>query len=276
MFQYAFGKNLANRNQCALKLDISFFAGQQKRWYGLGHFSIKENFATSEECAKIMAIHYSRWGHLKRKYLGSQPHLVEEQQLSFDSPKLTIRDQSYLVGYWQSESYFKDISAVIRREFEIKAPPSIPNQNMLSQINASNAVSIHIRRGDYADMGEVNKIHGTCSIKYYENAIKIIESKVKTPYFYVFSDDIQWAMKQLNLGHPTIFADMNNDQFAFEDIRLMQHCKHHIIANSTFSWWGAWLNPNPDKIVVAPKVWFADPVLNLQSSSIIPETWIRI
>ncbi|MHB8206956.1 alpha-1,2-fucosyltransferase [Mucilaginibacter sp.] len=276
LFQYAFGKKLAIQNHCELKIDTSFYRGQNLRSYLLYHFSIKENFATINECNELRERHFSKLNRLLRKYLKTKLNLIEEKSLLFDPQYLKIKNYTYLSGYWQSEEYFKDISAEIRAEFNVKTPTTIANQILLDQIVSCNAVSLHIRRGDFVIDNAVSEIHGTCGLEYYTDAAKLLASQITDPIFYVFSDDIPWAKKHLKLSQMAIFVDINDGFTAFEDIRLMQHCRHNIIANSTFSWWGAWLNPNPDKIVVAPKIWFADPAMNLQSASIVPDKWIRL
>jgi hypothetical protein len=130
--------------------------------------------------------------------------------------------------------------------------PSKQNQNTLRQIIGTNSVSLHIRRGDYVSSAINQRIYGTCDLDYYERAIKIISTKVSDPIFYIFSDDIDWAKKHLQSEGQYIFVDWNNAETNYEDLRLMYHCKHNIIANSSFSWWGAWLNQNPHKLVIAP------------------------
>ena len=277
LFQYAFGKNLAVQNNCDLKLDLSFFENQSIRSYELSHFRVVESFASAEECMYLKKTHDSRFNRYKRKFFGSKPNIIEERDLSFDASYLRTESNTYLTGYWQSERYFNNIKTIIKNEFEIKTSPSKANHRFIQEINSTpGAVSVHIRRGDFNNDIVVNKIHGTCSLNYYDKAVQAIVSSVSEPIFFVFSDDTAWAKKNLNLNLPTHFVDINDERSAYEDMRLMQNCKHHIIANSTFSWWGAWLGLNKDKIVIAPKKWFNDPTLNVQSESIIPPTWIRI
>ena len=133
---------------------------------------------------------------------------------------------------------------------------------------------MHIRRGDYVSNPTTNKLHGTCSLEYYHNAVDIIAAKVSNPHFFIFSDDHEWARNNFKIDYPLTFVAHNNAGKNYEDMRLMSLCKHHIIANSSFSWWGAWLGSNPKKIVCAPRGWFKDKSLN--TNDIIPSDWSRI
>ena len=276
LFQYAFGRNLAVKNNCELKLDLSFFDNQSLRKYALTHFSIVENIASAGECHELMQKRFSVADRFTRRFFKSRASVAEEKKLVFDPQFLKTGDNTYLNGYWQSEKYFSGISKQIKQELEIKTAPSAANSHMRTAIESGNAVSLHIRRGDFELDATVNKVHGTCSPDYYSQAAGLMAKTLADPVFYVFSDDMPWAREHLQLTYTTRFVDINNEDAAFEDLRLMHCCRHHILANSTFSWWGAWLNPKTDKIVIAPKTWFNDPGLNLQSASIIPETWIRI
>lgn len=276
MFQYAMGRCLSCTKALDLKLDISFFEDHPERKYELNNFDIVQRIANTEESDKLKNSDSKRLNRIKQRYLGSPQVFVQESSLMFDPQYLAIMHSAYLDGYWQSEKYFRQIENVIRQELKVSTPPSAANRALLDEIESVNAVSLHVRRGDYEEDPVINQVHGTCSLNYYEEAASLIVEKVSQPVFYVFSDDIPWAKDNLNLGHNFQFVSINNGENAHEDLRLMYSCKHHIIANSTLSWWGAWLNPNPDKIVVAPQKWFNDPELNLQSKTIVPESWIRL
>ena len=180
----------------------------------------------------------------------------------------------YLEGFWHSEKYFKDIENVIRQEFTIRDEPDALNKEMANKIMACEPVSIHIRRGDYVSDKKTNEFHGTCSLEYYNDAIGIITKEIKAPHFFVFSDDPVWVQDNLKLKFSTTYLVYNGAEKAYEDLRLMSLCKHHIIANSSFSWWGAWLSGNPYKIVIAPKKWFNDETID--TSDLIPDEWFRI
>ncbi|MDN3584404.1 alpha-1,2-fucosyltransferase [Mucilaginibacter flavus] len=276
LFQYAFGRKVAIQNACELKLDLSFFEDQSVRRYALNHYSVMEHIASPADCERLVAKHNSKLRHVARKYFRYHPHYIEENGLSYNQAYLEVKGECLFNGYWQSEKYFADISHIIRNEFKVTVKSSGPNIELRKKIDCSNAVSLHIRRGDFENNKIVNHIHGVCSLDYYLAGIQYIATQLADPVFYVFSDDILWAKENLTINYAVIFVDINDEYSAFEDMALMSRCKHHIIANSTFSWWGAWLNPDPCKIVVAPKNWFADPAMNLQSASIVPEKWVRL
>jgi hypothetical protein len=148
------------------------------------------------------------------------------------------------------------------------------NLELARWLRNANAVSIHVRRGDYVDSKKSLQFHGLCDISYYQRCIELIEKKIREPSFFVFSDDISWAKDNIRINHPIIFVDHNTAKTAHEDLRLMTHCEHHIISNSSFSWWGAWLCQNPGKIVVAPQQWFKSAIHD--TKDLIPRGWETI
>jgi hypothetical protein len=153
----------------------------------------------------------------------------------------------------------------------VKEAPAELNRQYLNEISSVNAISIHVRRGDYVTDGITNAVHGVCGIDYYREAISYMAAKINDPRFYIFSDDMEWTKAHLSTDpYPAIFIDHNNN-VGQEDMRLMYSCKHHIIANSSFSWWGAWLNNYPGKTVIAPAQWSNIP----GSESILPDSWIK-
>lgn len=182
----------------------------------------------------------------------------------------------YLDGYFQSEYYFKNQRQDLLNDFQFPSLDTV-NSELKNKIEAAtNSVSVHIRRGDYLKSKTVLEIHGILPFSYYLEALNILKDKYQPLTLFIFSDDIPWVKTNFkNIDIESYFID-NNTKDSWKDMALMSYCKHHIIANSSFSWWGAWLNRNPDKIIIAPKIWFADPELNLKSKSIIPETWTRI
>ncbi len=276
LFQYAFGKALAIKNNCELKLDISSYNNYEWHDYSLSPFSINENFATETECNNFKGENLSIFQNIKNRVVKSNYNYFIEKDLQFNEEYKNITNPSYVSGYWQTEKYFKEIEDIIRQEFKISIPPSPQNLKLIENIKNENAISLHVRRGDYANIKHINEVHGTSPISYYNNAIEYLVSKISNPIFYVFSDDIEWAKNNLKISNENIFVDFNNNKTNYEDLRLMSSCKHHIIANSTFSWWGAWLNPSSSKIVIAPKTWFNDVTLNNQTENLIPAEWIRM
>ena len=279
MFQYAAGRRLAHFRKTELKLNISEFESYNSRSYSLNIFNLQEEkFATLVEISRLL---YGKRSLLKRaisKIQHMRPKLlstyIKERYFSFDPAILNLPDGIYLDGYWQSEKYFKDIEEIIRREFTIKVPQTGNNKELSKIIQSCESVSIHIRRGDYISDSDVNKKHGECELSYYFNCIQMINGKIKKPTFFVFSDDCKWVHENFRLNYPMVIVDQNDSEHAYEDMRLMSQCKHNIIANSTFSWWAAWLNPNPDKMVFSPRKWFKTE--ELDDRDLIPETWLKI
>ena len=177
----------------------------------------------------------------------------------------------YIAGYWQSERYFEDCIAKVHQAFTFKNIDFI-NQQIAQEMHMCNSVSLHIRRGDYIGMKEYE---GICTEEYYANAIAYIERQVKAPFYYVFSNDIEWTELFISkMGIPHLIIGHNTGVDSYKDMYLMTQCKYNIVANSSFSWWGAWLNSYNDKIVIAPKIWIN--TLNDKYSNIVPEEWIRI
>jgi hypothetical protein len=278
MFQYAAGRALAEQHGVLLKLDISHFKAYRPRTYQLNCFNIQERFANQLEIARMdwsatTGIFY-RVFQVWRKMLPYQPRAAFRENASYDPTIWDMPAQVYLYGYFQSERYFVHQAERIRREFTFRDAPSGLNQTLAQQIGSTQAVSLHIRRGDYISNPITRQMHGVCSLDYYAECIRRIASQLSTPHFYIFSDEPTWANDNLHLKYPASFISHNSPAQAHEDLRLMSLCQHHIIANSSFSWWGAWLNPNPNKLVYAPARWFNDP--NKDSQHIIPETWIKV
>jgi hypothetical protein len=275
MFQYSAGRRLAYANGVELKLDTFSFKECNLRTYSLGIFNVQENLATREEVEALTVGKRSLVERFSTKILGrkhsSLPSHVREKQ--FAPEILNLPDNVYLDGYWQSEKYFTDIEDIIRKEFTVKTDQERKNRKLAELIASCDSVSLHIRRGDYVSTPEIRKVHGTCSLDYYFRCVDQLSKTVKNPHFFIFSDDHDWASDNLKLPHPTTLVD-HNGMKAYEDLRLMSQCRHHIIANSSFSWWGAWLNKNQDKIVIAPQSWFNDS--SRDTKDLIPDSWVRI
>lgn len=176
-------------------------------------------------------------------------------------------------GFFQSENYFKQIESIIRSEFTLKDPLSQTAQTYANQITQTqDSVSIHIRRGDYVSNSSANKHHGTCDLEYYKRAISKIKESTESPTFFIFSDDIEWVKENLKIDNALYVSNPKLSEC--EELLLMSYCAHNTIANSTFSWWGAWLNQNPNKIVIAPQKWLNTDIS--KQPNIIPSTWVKI
>ncbi len=278
MFQYAAGRRLTYVLGTELKLDISGFENYNLRKCELGSFNILEDFASTREVKTLTSQKNGVLARLVRCLLRRPkdfaPSHIRESYFHFDSGILNLPNNIYLDGYWQSEKYFNDIEDVIRKEFAITVPQTGENQKMAELIFSRESVSLHVRRGDYVSDLQTSKVHGTCGLNYYARAIAEICSRVDEPYFFVFSDDPEWSKANLYISHPVIFVDHNNALTSYEDLRLMSQCRHHITANSSFSWWGAWLNSRPNKIVITPARWFNKQSFNTQD--LIPKSWIQL
>ena len=181
---------------------------------------------------------------------------------------------TYFSGYWQTEKYFLPIEDKIRLAFKFDLKKVNDRTNsLLLEMKPQNAVSIHIRRGDYEyDLNAKEVLGGICDMEFYKKSIHYICEKNKDPFFYIFSDDCEWVMEHFSFLLNSSIVDWNKKADSWQDMMLMSQCKHNIIANSSFSWWGAWLNSNPQKIVIAPSKWFN----NFDALDIVPESWIRI
>lgn len=268
LFQYALGRHLAVLNQTELKLDVSLLDEINDwtyRTYGLGEFNIKATLATKDEINRLRRA----WRGFA-KFLGGK-NAILEPYFHFYSPALLLKDGVYLDGYWQSEKYFRDIVHLIREDLTPKTPLSKPCQAFKEFMTQCNSVSVHIRRGDYASTSKANRYLKPCEADYYQKAIDYLINWVSKPVFFIFSDDILWVKANFKIDFPTHYIEGNSAQ---EDLLLMASCQHHIIANSTFSWWGAWLNRHPDKIVTAPQKWFSTE--RFDTRDLLPETWIRL
>jgi hypothetical protein len=274
LFQYAAAKRIAHKHNTILKLDKTPFNKYKLHTYSLHPFNINEIFATDDEIRRMQPVMGIK-GVINR-ILGreSEGRILSERHFNFDPAVLDAPDDIYLDGYWQSEKYFKDIEDIIRREFTVKARADEKNEKIAREITAVSAVSLHIRRMDYITDKNTNQILGTCSMDYYFKAIEKISKKVVNPHFFVFSDDAEWIIENIKIDAPFTFVIHNGPDKNYEDLRLMSLCKHNVIANSTFSWWGAWLNSNPEKIVYCPSQWFKTKELN--ENYLIPPAWESI
>lgn len=282
LFQYALGCHLAILNNTEHKIDVSGYKVvdpdpvQGVRVCSLDNFNITAQKASVEDLTKFNFLtknrffrHFIRFysrpnNYFKKKYI-IEP---EKNYFKFDQHILLnkIEKDVYIEGYWQSEKYFNNIENIIRKEFSFKEDPDEVNSRIIKEIEGSNSVSIHVRHGDNRRM-----VNGVLSLEYYLLAVKEISSTVNNPIFYIFSDDPEWARNNLKLEYPTVYISHNGDKKNYEDLRLMTHCKHHILGNSTFSWWGAWLGKKEGQIVYSPKSHHSYP--DLPSVDYIPANW---
>jgi hypothetical protein len=279
MFQYAFGRRLAYFNNTNLKMDISLYEGDHKRSHRLHHFNITGEYASADEVAVLLGNNkpkINRWSYkLGQRLLPiNKRKIIKERKFNFDQQMIRSASDTYVMGYWQSEKYFKDIAFIIQREFTLKSEPDEKNKSLLESILRKNSVCIHIRRGDYVSDPVNRTKHGTCPMNYYYRCAEFISNRIENAHYFIFSDEPMWAINNFWFSNSSTFISQNGSSKDYEDLRLMTSCKHFIIANSSFSWWGAWLSNNPGKIVCAPRKWFNN--AKLDTSDLIPEEWIKI
>jgi hypothetical protein len=278
LYEYATARDLSIKTGKKLLIDSRPIAAEgPHRQYELSVFNIKEHhvsgltkwitrWVASARLGKLFKICFPlAWGY----------KLIRDKEIGFES---RILDDNWgsivLQGYWQSFKYFEDIEDIIRKDFTFKLPPDSINMNFINELEINNSVAIHVRRGDYVEVPFFSKNLGTCTMEYYNAAIQLIMKSISNPHFYIFTDDPDWAEKNLKLPAPAKAIRHNLGKSDFEDLRLLTHCKHFIIANSSFSWWGAWLSVNPNKMVIAPKKWFN--IDKTVTEDRIPSNWIKL
>ncbi len=271
MFQYAFYKALEKEGFDA-RADLSGFDNYNRHnGFELSsvfniHLKIvsKRLLDIFDKSNKSLALRFVR------RILGLRKTRHDESlQFQYD-PGAFGNKHNLLSGYWQNLQYLNKCEADIRNDFVFSAPDDKLNKEYLEKINSCNSVAVHVRRGDY--LGDP-LLGGICSADYYLRAIEHFNKNLKACHFFIFSNDLEWCKKQLNMDAKT-FVSGNNGENSFRDMQLMSACKHNIIANSSFSWWAAWLNSNPNKIVISPSKWVNDKNFNTQG--LIPNEWIQI
>lgn len=281
MFQYAFGRAVSFYMRKQLFLDISFFNNQlaidgyTPRIYELSIFNTKAQLATNNILALFSNPNIIN--SLRKRINMSYYKYYHEIDFLFDNNVFSQKAPIYFSGYWQSEKYFLQIAEDIKRDFEFKLTLDEYTRKIAEEIKNGNSVSVHFRRGDYVSSKITNNYHGVCSLNYYYQALERFDRINKHTTYYIFSDDIEWVKANfLCQRENVVYVHYNVANDGWKDMYLMSLCKHNIIANSSFSWWGAWLNSNPDKIVITPKQWFANNSMNDQTLDLIPTNWLRI
>jgi hypothetical protein len=282
LFQYAAGRALSQKHAVDLALDVSFlerrFENVTPREYALGAFNIAERFATA---ADVAALTYREPGVVsaaKRvvSRLGPRNGRREffETSSRYDPGFKRLGGSVYLGGYFQSEKYFYTVAPLLRREIQLRTPLSSSAGKIADSIRAQGTpVSIHMRRGDYVTNPAAATHHGVLPAQYFQQAVATVKDRVRDPHFFVFSDEPDWAESYVGIDDPVTIVRGEGKADA-EDIMLISMCRHHIISNSSFSWWGAWLSAAEGKVVIAPKRWFASE--SEDSSDIVPPGWLRI
>lgn len=273
MFQYAFYKYLSVNKKTDLKLDLSLFDNYLlHNGYELQNvFDIDEQIATQDEvkrlkskCSLLFKIENKIFN---KSFIFGTSH-YKENKFYIDAKIFDEKVKDFYVeGYFQTYKYIQELNQNL---FQFQMKLSETEEQLLQ----GNVVSVHIRGGDYITSKKDNALFGNiCTKKYYKNAIKHIKNSVKDPIFLIFTNDKDYAVELLN-GENFQIIDWNNGKESFKDMYLMSLCKHNIIANSSFSWWGAWLNNNDSKIVIAPNKWFNDN--SIYQNDITPSNWIKV
>lgn len=284
MFQYAFARALCLEKGVPFAMDISWFESQidtalldrpEKREYLLGHFNIVEKYSADRA---------SKLAHLASKAVTSTPMLNKVAPLLNRLIPLEVTESDYetgirrisgkgtvlLQGYWQNHNYFRAHNGVIAKDFTLRRAMTDKNQEYLEQILSSNSVSVHLRRGDRLK-AYARKFYALASLDYFVNAASFVAGRICRPTFFVFSDETEWVKANFKVDFPVIFIESAGPDY--EHLNLMSRCRNNIIDRSTFSWWAAWLNDNPSKIVIAPEHWVANPS---DYHATIPESWLRL
>lgn len=269
LFQYVAARALADHLGTDLALDSRYVAGSADRGDCFSHFQ-DARFTRTDNLPPAKsdgALRYALW-----RYFGRSPRFHREKSLGFDPGFFDLPDQTYLHGYWQSEKYFQSIASQLRKDLRFTTPLDRANADMAVRIaKAPCPLALHVRRGDYLASGA----YRACTPEYYRTAARhVAEETGNSPTCFVFSNDPAWARENLALGFDTVIVDHNDKTTGHFDLHLQTLCAHNVIANSTFSWWAAWLNDSPGKCVVAPKEWFAPD--HRQNPDICPPSWHRL
>lgn len=269
LFQYSFGRLMSVKRDEIFKLDKDVLGslGDTQREYSLDNFNISASIASPEEVARAKypygllskICRFISFKFLRIFHIGYEKNILKSKAKYFD-------------GFFQSYRYLDPIRSELLREISIKGGIRRELGVLIDDMASSNSVSIHVRRGDYVENKKTKKDHFVCNDDYYKKAISLITNKVEKPRFFIFSDDINWVKENFSLSNVIFVSDQGLSDY--EELILMSHCKHNIIANSSFSFWAAWLNNNGNKIIIAPKIW--NRRYDKHYKDLAPLEWIRI
>jgi hypothetical protein len=290
MFQYAAGLALAEHRRTVLKLDVSWFrenpAYEAHNRYALSCLNITEQFATQEEIDRVRGVQLTRterWSvtlaRALRLYRYANRHAAPANwhgppTFAFYPDFFAQPDNTYLNGMFQSEQFFAPVANLLRSHFSFRYPPQPAVAEMAARIRCGPSAAIHFRRGDYARNATFNREIGLVGPAYYAQATQLLRARSPEATLYIFSDDIEAVAREFTPPGPHVFVRCVAHWHPWDKIRLMSLCDHLAIANSTFSWWAAWLNPSPDKLVIAPDPWLANSPHD--SSDVVPTSWKRL
>ncbi len=284
LFQYAIGRVLSIHLNKKLFFDINYYSNQKKsdtrRFFMLDNFNI--NYDYYDYILPDSVFNLAKKLKIDTFRTLNFIHYIESETINFNELLNSSTNQNiYLYGYWQSYLYFKDYLNFIFEELTPKSSLNCSSQNLINKIiESENSTSIHIRRGDYINNINASQINGIIPLSYYYSALKIIQEKYNSIEIFVFSDDFDWVKNNFKHSDNVTFVNCNISEVdSWQDIVIMSHCKHHILANSTFSWWGSLISCkyfDGDRICIAPKRWFINESLNVTSHKMHPENWILL
>ena len=279
MFQYAFGKATASKLNVNFQLDCTLLLDRGRgkkvvyRGYDLDIFKLQPQFNCSPALLRLLfSVKSATYGKLLRNWLQQNTKYYKEPYFHLDKEALQHpADDTLYEGWWQAWKYFDSIQDELRADFTFKNPILPESMDLLNEINSSNSICLNVRRTDFVGNDTLDAI----DINYFKKAVDWITSHVTNPYFFIFSDDIDWCKAHIQLSHSHQFVEHHHKGVKFSNyLQLMTRCKHFIIPNSSFAWWSAWLGSHPEKIVVAPISWFNDP--EIKTDDLIPAEWIRV
>lgn len=280
MFQYAMARSLSSDKQLPLLLDTSWYqnvGNATSREFELPHFAFETREAKKKVVDRLTKHRFSRLvkssERIFKKKISLPPSYIKEPHFHYWSEITSVPESCYLEGYWQSARYFDKNKDIIKGDFTFPEISDSLNLSYYRKIRAEeNAVCLHVRRGDYVSNAATNAFHGCCSLEYYEDAIVYLSTLITQPHYFIFSDDPEWALQNFHLEKMTVVTG-NSGKNAFRDMQLMTYCKHHILANSSFSWWGAWLKEYQG-ITIAPDRWFKSE--EHKTDDLYLDDWIKI
>lgn len=280
MFQYIAGRALADKNKVKLAISIDKISDKiergdfTNRTFELSEiFNLENTEILKNGELKDITQSTSFFRKIKNRISGFEYYF--EKSLMFDEAFNKLNSPAYVEGYFQSEKFFRNASFSPTEIFQFDTKKLNNLSKKLLESNLYNAVAIHVRRGDYVSNQKINQIHGSCDINYYCTALNELNQD-SIERVIVFSDDPNWCKKNLKTSHETQYVDWNLGCDSWQDMYLMTQCSQFIIANSSFSWWGAFLSERKDKKVIAPKQWFRNETKNKQTRDLIPSSWCKV
>lgn len=257
MFEYALYLSLRAKGKHVKIDDVSDYRTPDRRPVQLSVFDADYERASEDEVIRYTDSSLSPLSRIRRKLTGRKSLLYRERDMEYDETVFE-RDPVYLTGFFQSEKYFADVKEEVRRRLtfseRVKAGLPESGREILTRIEAGPSVSVHVRRGDYLHASHNGMYEGICTLDYYRKAMAQIREKEPEAVFFLFSNDMEWTKEHLT-GPDCVPVEGGSEEKGYLDLYLMSRCRHNIIANSSFSWWGAWLNDNPEKQVIAPARW---------------------